>query len=205
MQFLIRALMYVGPCSGIESCKDGDCTCQEGFEGDDCCTEVEDPCSISQDIFLLIDTTLSYSTENFCEVNFGTELLLTGFNPTDSLVGTRVAAFLYPKVFNIRDPGTSLELFPLGSSCELSVGKTATLIDGFYSERRRNDPPAPYVDYQKGSQTIPGTAFTRVTEVIQERINHGETDRSRVVIIITDGGNSTDSTEQINALRSWTN
>ena len=188
-------LTYTGPCvDNVESCTDGVCTCKTGFTGADCCEEPK--CDADQDIYFLIDATLSNNRLAFCQTHYGVELMIAAMNPGNDLIGTRIGSILYPKIPRGGTP-VPYNFFNVGTSCGEIVGKYNTMIDGFYNQEFDN----PYENYVRGEGTYPAETITKLTQNIQASINSGEPKtRRRIVVVVTDGNNDGNSNELVQAV-----
>ncbi len=184
--------------NNIVSCTRGVCTCKRTFSGANCCTE---SCTPAQDVYLLIDSTGSYNSADFCRTHYSTQLMISALNPGSSLnAGTRLGVVMYPTVKYLKgekktieklrdEPRVSNDLFNIGTGCTKSVGKFNNLIDGFMNGHYA-DPDSPYLNYTRSLLTYPATAFALLNKKIKESIHNGdEKYRQRVVIVITDGAN----------------
>ena len=145
-----------------------------------------DNCS-NQDIYFLIDTTLSNNRLAFCQTHYGVELMITAINPGGDLSDTRMGSILYPN--NPRnDTPVAYNFFDIGTDCsEIINDKYDKLVDAFYNQEFVDNP---YQDYVRGEVTHPVETITKLIEQIKQSIADGEPmERRRTVVVLTDGNN----------------
>ena len=171
----------------VDTCTNEVCTCKEPFIGIDCCDE--EKCDPNQDVYFLIDTTLSNNRLAFCQTHYGVELMIAAINPGGDLVGTRMGSILYPKVDRGETPVAN-NFFNIGTSCGEILGDYNTMIDAFYNQEF---PDNPYEDYVRGEGTYPAVTISKLTGNI--KADGAPANRRRIVVVVTDGNNDGDTTE----------
>ncbi len=180
----------------------------------DCCTmrppvEPETPtpptCRRRRDVYLLIDTTRSFRTE-FCQLHYGTELIISALNPGGSSP-TRLGAILYPTlksdtsksdIPDLRNefPRVAPTLLDINTGCEQAMGTLANLIDAVMNESPKFIPENPYLNFANSKLTYPAQAI----ESLNRNLTSQPNGREKVVIFFTDGQNdANDDNESVRA------
>lgn len=178
------------PCANNAGCTNGVCVCNPPYSGIDCCR-----CSKQQDIYFVVDATLSNNRLPFCQTHYGIELMIAAMSPsTSDQSGTQIGAVLYPKVSSVTEKRVAHNLLDLGTGCSDSILSYNKMIDEFsnYDEL----PAGPFYDYVRGGLTYPSVAITKLANNIRQSIDLGDPKgRRRIVVIITDGNNDGDAKE----------
>ena len=165
----------------ILSCTDGVCLCNSNFTGPDCCTELP-PCQSAQDIYFVIDATLSNGVVPFCQSLYATELLTAAIFPGSELNGTRLATYLYPH----NETSTDLMVMGVGEyGCEDSIDRLHDLVRVVSFGYR----PQYIKSKVLGDITLPKVVINFVAGAINQEIekNNDLKLRRRVIVIVTDG------------------
>ena len=135
-----------------------------------------------QDIYFLVDGTLSNDAVPFCQEMYAIELITEVINPGSDMNGPRIAAYHYP--LKINSPEGDMRFFKPGvNGCVQTVEDFHRLMLAV-SLGTRND----IRDKVLGGATYPERVLELVAKDIQAEIASGVSrNRRRVVIIITDG------------------
>lgn len=172
------------PCSSnVKSCTNGVCTCLQSFDGPHCCNEIV--CSAEQDIYFLVDATLSNNRLAFCQTHYGVELIIAAINPTSQETSTRIGGLFYPKVVVGGNP-VAQPFFELGTNCQEILQEYNSMIDGFYNTEFASNP---YRGNVRGEATYPAVTIRKLTETIRRSIRTRGAERRRVIVVLTDGNN----------------
>ena len=153
-------------------------------------------CTGVQDIYFVVDVTLSNFAAPFCSEMYAIELISESVNPRTDLVGTRIGSYLYPLAFNTDASG--MRYFKVGSeNCKDTVESYHTLMEAV--SRGIQNEVRPKV---LGGVTYPAPVIDLVASDIEAEIasENAPADRPRVIVTLTDGGNDGSAASLVSAV-----
>lgn len=188
------------PCmEHVVSCGNNSCVCRINYGGAGCCTPLPPPtCNLDQDIYFLIDTTISNDVLPFCETLYTVEMLSRIINKGNN---SRFGAYFYPT--SKISPEENMRFIDIeDDGCEKSVQKLHFLVLQFSFGRNKG-----YGQNINGFVTLPARTIDLLRKDILASMSETPTPtqfsvaRRRVAIIITDGKNDGDEQELSTAAR----
>ena len=181
------------------SCESETCVCKENYGGVDCCTYKPPSCNRDQDIYFLLDTTLSLGALPFCEMLHTVEMITSAINKGNN---SRTGAYIYPKSQTTTDE--DMQFIDIErDECLSSIDKYHNLVLEFSFSYKRG-----YASKIYATITLPVYVIDLLRRDILAKIS-SQTDttkpsRRNVAIVITDGANDGNENELSTAITKLT-
>ena len=159
-------------------------------------------CTGAQDIYFVVDGTLSNSVFTFCQEMFAVELISAALKPRtgSDLTGTRIGAYLFPE--SKESNKDDMRLLKIGGKdCKNTVQRFHQLNQAVTYTSNRLSGETATLRKALATETLPARVLNFLAKEIREDVNKDPNHR-RIVIILTDGSSDNTLSEVTKAVDS---